>query len=332
MRLGTIWTWDDDFDLFRQRIRQSDELGFQLTGVGDVPPSYHDPYVALSVTAAEVKHGLLGPMITSPALRNPVANVTAMSALHALHSGRVVLGLGAGNSIAYGLGQKQPRQDYIRDYILALRDLFDGKPTSWEGGTIKPPRQARKVPVYYSALGPKAMRVAGEVADGVILQIGQSIETVKQSVAAVRQAAREAGRDPDEIDIWAYSIVSIATSRAEALRVISPYLACNAPVLAFSADSMARIPADLRDAVLDMQRRYDFSEHVLATGQNGKIAEELGLLEFLASIKTIAGTLEQVRAYLRELEAAGVSLLMCSMNGQEDVNRALLDFAAAGRA
>src|SRR3546814_7273026 len=74
------------------------------------------------------------------------------------------------------------------------------------------------MPLYYSAFGPKALALAGEQADGVILFTGdRHIDTLEQRIAAVHAAAREAGRDPAKIDIWAVSFASIRETRAQAI-------------------------------------------------------------------------------------------------------------------
>ncbi len=318
MKLGTIWLWGNSRADFEANMAMADGLGSDVIGIGDVPPGYHDPYLSLGLAAQHVRRATLGPMITAPQLRHPVANVTAMSALHELTDGRAILGLGAGDSIVFGLGRPQPKQDFIRDYIFTIRRMFAGEEVSWEGGTIKPMRYVHRVPVYYSAHGPKAMRVAGAAADGAILMIGQKIEEVRKSIAIVRDAAREAGRDPAEVTIWAHSFVSIADTRTEALRAISSLLAVKGPILAKQPNGMSLVPPHLASAMQDLQQRYDFRDHGLATGKNGPLAESLGLLEFLSGFNTIAGSDAEVAAYMKELEAEGVSLLLSPMTGRLD--------------
>src|SRR3546814_13772795 len=73
------------------------------------------------------------------------------------------------------------------------------------------------MPLYYSAFGPKALALADEQADGVILFTGdRHIDTLEQRIAAVHAAAREAGRDTAKIDIWAVYFASIRETRAQA--------------------------------------------------------------------------------------------------------------------
>src|SRR3546814_18738067 len=84
------------------------------------------------------------------------------------------------------------------------------------------------MPLYYSAFGPKALALAGEQADGVILFTGdRHIDTLEQRIAAVHAAAREAGRDPAKIDIWAVSFASIRETRAQAIDALKAFIVVN---------------------------------------------------------------------------------------------------------
>jgi alkanesulfonate monooxygenase SsuD/methylene tetrahydromethanopterin reductase-like flavin-dependent oxidoreductase (luciferase family) len=243
-----------------------------------------------------------------------------------------VFGIGSGNSIAHGIGQKHWPPAKVRDYLMTLRSLFRGESAGWDGGTIKPMRCAQPVPVYYSAFGPQAMKVAGAAADGVILLIGSSLEKTKASIATVRDAAKAAGRNPDEVAIWAHTTISIAETKLEAMRAVAAYMATEVPMIAWSEKRMAAVPPHLKAAVLEAQRRYDVGEHGVEAGKNGRLIEELGLLEFCSIERTIAGTPDEVAGHLRELDRAGVQMLVHPMSGHRDpigtVKRAL---KAAGR-
>src|SRR3546814_11503013 len=91
---------------------------------------------------------------------------------------------------------------------------------------------SKPIPLYYSAFGPKALALAGEQADGVILFTGdRHIDTLEQRIAAVHAAAREAGRDPAKIDIWAVSFASIRETRAQAIDDLKAFIVSNGMAL-----------------------------------------------------------------------------------------------------
>ena len=74
-----------------------------------------------------------------------------------------------------------------------------------------------RVPIYVAAIGPRALRLAGAVADGVVLNAYAPAAYVRRAVAEVRDAAREAGRDPDAVRIACMLVVRLS-DRPEELR------------------------------------------------------------------------------------------------------------------
>jgi 5,10-methylenetetrahydromethanopterin reductase len=64
-----------------------------------------------------------------------------------------------------------------------------------------------RVPVLLAAVGPRTLGLAGAAADGVLLNYGAPTEYVRWAVDLVRAGAVEAGRDPDDVDVYAYLFV-----------------------------------------------------------------------------------------------------------------------------
>jgi alkanesulfonate monooxygenase SsuD/methylene tetrahydromethanopterin reductase-like flavin-dependent oxidoreductase (luciferase family) len=331
VKLGTISLWGDELEAFRRQVHLAEELGCDLVTIGDAPFAWKELYVTMTVAALETQTATISPMVSVPALRNPVADVAAMCSLHELTGGRVAFATGTGGGVTGGLGRLAVPQAEMRDYLLAVRALFAGESITWDGGRVKPLRYARPVPVYYSAYGPKALRLAGEAADGVVLSVGSSMQRIDDSIAAVRAAARDAGRDPDEVDVWAYSFVSIRESRDRALDDISSFLASTAAYRLRPKHAWARVPEELREPILELRRRYDETEHVLVGGENARLVRELGLADFLAGESALAGTPDEFAGYVAELERRGVSALICALPGNADPEGTLRRFVAASR-
>src|SRR5262249_30816125 len=94
----------------------------------------------------------------------------------------------------------------LREYVTVVRRLLDGQQVDFAGATItvrgfrlKRPPSWPRVPVYTAALGPRACRLAGGVADGVIFFL-KTPAGVRQAMGWVHEGAREAGRDPAELE------------------------------------------------------------------------------------------------------------------------------------
>src|SRR5213596_3075457 len=84
-----------------------------------------------------------------------------------------------------------------------MRALLDGEPV--EVGAARPARlpHHRPVPIWIAAGGPRTLRMAGGVADGVFIRVGTHPANIATAVEAIRAGAREAGRDPSRVGLGA---------------------------------------------------------------------------------------------------------------------------------
>ena len=149
--------------------------------------------------------------------------LTAVTAatLDEVCGGRFVLGIGPGSPTVLerqGIRFDQPLAR-LRETVEVVRRLLRGEEVSFTGKTMQvagaqldftPMRPA--IPIYFGVTGPKALALAGEIADGVILNGFVSLEYTKRAVEIVRSSARASGRDPDEIEIAASILVSVDTN------------------------------------------------------------------------------------------------------------------------
>src|SRR3546814_846 len=199
----------------------------------------------------------------------------------------------------------------------------------WLGSPVKPLRFPRPMPIYYSAFGPKALALAGEQADGVILFAGvKQLDRLEQRIAVVRDAAKAVGRDPAAIDIWVMSYTSVRTTHDRAIDDLKAFISANG--MAFrTPETLAQVPPEFRSRIQEFQRRYDPSEHVVVGGSNVDLMNELGLTEFLADFDTTAGPQEMVTDMLRKLEGLGVSTFIAALPGHADPLKTNRGLAAA---
>lgn len=332
MRLGTILLWGD-LAVFRDQLALAEELGYEVIGIGDSPSAWHELYVSLTVAALHTRSALLTPMVTAPFLRHPFAAASAMSSLHELTGGRVALTIGSGGSALRSIGRPRAASPAeLGGYVRALRALLEGGVAEVDGFTTAQLTRARPLPVQISADSPKGLRLAGELADTVVMSVGLNLDLVDRKITQVRAAAEAAGRDPDSVDVWGMSFVSVRGSRAEANADISAFLASTAGMGLKAPHMRALIPPDLLPAVKEIEVRYDPRQHVVVGGSNARLVEELGLTEFVTGLNSITGDEQQVATHLRELERRGVSCVLAALPGNADPDGTLRRFAAAGRA
>ncbi|MGH2736639.1 MAG: LLM class flavin-dependent oxidoreductase, partial [Actinomycetota bacterium] len=150
----------------------------------------------------------LGTAIVSVFTRPPALLAMSAATMQNLTGGRFVLGLGTSSDIIVqnwmGTTFEKPLTR-LRESVEVLRELLAGKKLSLDGRTfsLKDFRlqldPSAPTPIYLAALGPNACRLAGAVADGVIFFL-KSPDGVRQGLEWVAEGAREAGRDPSELD------------------------------------------------------------------------------------------------------------------------------------
>ncbi|MFL5799600.1 MAG: LLM class flavin-dependent oxidoreductase [Actinomycetota bacterium] len=165
------------------------------------------PLAAVAVRTSTVRLGTgLVPVFTRPAA------LIAMSAagIQNLSGGRFVLGIGASSPAIVGGWMGVPFDDpvpRVEEYVGLLRDMLAGRKIEHEGRTTcsrgfrLQVAVDRPVPIHVGALGPRMCRLAGRMADGVLFFL-MTPDGVRRALEQVAAGAREAGRDPGEIEAF----------------------------------------------------------------------------------------------------------------------------------
>jgi probable F420-dependent oxidoreductase len=189
--------------------RLAEESGY--TDVWSAEVSGADAFTPLAVVAASTEKVRLGTAIVPAFTRPPALLAMTAASLQALSGGRFVLGIGTSTSIIVerwmGIPFERPLTR-VRETVGAVRDALAGKKVETDGRAVSikgfrlTADPGNEVPVYIAALGPRMLRLAGEIADGVILFLFTP-DGVADALDKVREGAEAAGRDPDEIDVVA---------------------------------------------------------------------------------------------------------------------------------
>jgi 5,10-methylenetetrahydromethanopterin reductase len=318
MKLGSISLWGADVESFLGEIRLADELGYEVITVGDSPSAWQDVYVSLAVAAPATRKAILAPMVTAPYLRHPMMLARSMLSLAQLCDGRVVIGLGYGGSATASIGRPAASLAYLRDFVSALRDLLNGESIVWDGMKCSPLVGAHPIPIYIAAEGPKALRMAGAIADGVVVTVGHNLDIVDHRLAGARAGALDAGRDPDQLELWGMGYVSVRPSRREAIDDISAFLAVHGGLGMQRPYMRAMVPPELDGKLQQLIDAYSTTEHTVVGGQQAQLVERLGLTDFLAGLTSLVGTADEVKALVAVLETRGMSCVFAPLPGNVD--------------
>jgi alkanesulfonate monooxygenase SsuD/methylene tetrahydromethanopterin reductase-like flavin-dependent oxidoreductase (luciferase family) len=239
--------------------------------------------------------------------------------------------LSTGGSNVMAIGHAPANQAEIRDYFQSLHRLFAGQPGQYAGAPVSALRHARRIPIFYSAFGPKALALAGEQADGVILFMNHDLEALDRKIAAVRDAAVRAGRRAEAVQVWATAYCSVRDTRAQALEDLTAFIVVNGMAIARMPEVLAQIPREFHGPLAELARRYDPTEHCVVGGANSRLPAELGLTDFLGGFDTVAGPAAEVKKVLDGLERRGVSGFIANLPGNADKHGTLRRLAAISK-
>jgi 5,10-methylenetetrahydromethanopterin reductase len=146
----------------------------------------------------------------------------------------------------------------MREQIANCRALWTGEAVEFGGRVMtlraKPP--SGRLPIYMAATGPKALALAGEIADGVIVLAGVAPELIERSLCHIREGAARVGRDIAGVDICLGTFCHLTDDEREAARIVKPYACTLAQIGGTDALELAGIdvavPAVIPEVYPDM--------------------------------------------------------------------------------
>jgi len=202
--------------------REAEECGYTSLWTGEVAGP--DPFLNLGAIASNTSRIELATGVVPIQTRTP--NVLAMGflTLNEISRGRVIAGLGVSSPIIverwHGASYRKPVTT-MRECVTILRSFFKEGRCKFEGEILKSdltlalPRTQRPPKIYLAALNPPMLRLAGEVADGVLLTFSPP-EAIPPMLAEIRAGAEKAGRKLADIDISIYIRACVTDDEAAA--------------------------------------------------------------------------------------------------------------------
>ena len=190
-------------------MRDAEPAGYTAVFLPEI--TGRDALVTLGMFAGETRRLLLGTGVLPMRSRTPLLTAMGAATVHERSGGRLILGLGTGE---VGRGAL----DELRETVRRVRAVLRGEALEGEEGdsvTLSLP-PGREVPIWVSALGPKAMRLGGEIADGVILNWCPP-ERVSFARARIAEGADAAERDPASVTVAVYVRSWAGRDEAEAM-------------------------------------------------------------------------------------------------------------------
>jgi probable F420-dependent oxidoreductase len=306
-------------DMSPERIvrltRQAETVGFTYGWCFDSHILWQEPYPLLTLMAVNTERMRLGTCVTNPVVRDPTVTASLLATLNRIAGGRMDMGIGRGDSSRRVMGKKPTTLARLEETVAAIRDLTAGKQIVYQGQPIQMPwANAGVPPVWVAGYGPNALRCAGRLADGVILQFGD-VDLIKWCLGFVREGAEAAGRDFSQIRVMSATAVWVANDLAKAREQVRwfPALVSNHVVDLISRYTPEELPAELT-AYVRHRQGYNYLQHAeVGSAHAAFVPDEI------VDRYCIVGPLEAHLLRLQELQEAGVTQFnIYLMSGDEE--------------
>jgi probable F420-dependent oxidoreductase len=250
-------------------MKRAEAAGFGYGWTFDSHVLWQETFVLYPRILAETSSMVIGPMVTNPGTRDWSVLASMFATLNDEYGNRTVCGIGRGDSALRYIGRPPVNLATLSAAMTVIKGLAEGREVIHHGQPLQIPwvRDGR-LPVWMAGYGPKALRLAGEQADGYILQTADP-DIARWTFGAVRAAAADAGRDPSAVTLCVAAPAYVGTDLAhqrDQLRWFGGMVGNHVADLVArygsdGAESLEnRVPRVLTDYIAGRQA-YDYSHH-----------------------------------------------------------------------
>jgi len=309
MRFGVL-TIPRDSDDFLNEITAAESHGFDLVGVADSQCMMQELYTSLGAAAHHTEDIELAPSVTNPITRHPAVTASAMCTLDEHSDGRAVLGISTGDSAVYTLGKSAASLRELYEFCTAFTSLCSADSVDIENYEVsltwlRMKNASREVPLFLAAEGPKTLEMAGKIADRVLIGGGTTAPVVEEAKRRINEGAKEAGRDPTDIDKWVLARGAVVEDRAPVEKKLkSTVAAAGHHTFQFTLEGK-QVPDEFNNPIKQLVQHYDSGQH-LGLGDdpsNRRLIDDLGLTDYLIERFAIVGSVDEVIDDVETLQA-----------------------------
>jgi 5,10-methylenetetrahydromethanopterin reductase len=251
----------------------------------------------------------------------PLPVAMAISTLGEFANGRVILNVSVGNILNLGESGVEAVKPIriMREYVEVLRALWAGKPVTHEGALHKLRGakmvfdQGRQYPIYIASTGPQMLKLAGEIADGVLLSAGLTLVSTRRCLEFAQAGMQAKGRNPAALRTCSLINCKVSHDGTAAKTAMLRKLA----FLFRSRGHAENIKSSDLDidhqAIITAHARHDFEGAVRLLPVEA------------ANVFAVAGTSAQCRARLKDYLAVGLDEFIIEVSGNAEERKLALD-------
>jgi probable F420-dependent oxidoreductase len=258
----------------------------------------------MTLIATQTQAVVVGSCVTNPVTREPTVVASFFATLANMVGGdRLICGIGRGDSAVRIRSARPSTLAALEESVRIIRRLTRGDEIEVDGHSVKLEwAKGGEVPVFVAAYGPKALALAGRIADGVIIQVADPF-FVAWCLERVREGMRESERDPSSFRVQVAAPSFISADRADARDKLRwfPALVGNHIADILRHHDPETLPSELREYV-DDRDHYDYRQHTRQGADHYAYVPDEIVDRF-----TVLGTVDECTERVRELESLGVT-------------------------
>lgn len=309
-RLGLAFLGAPSVPEMVRLAQKAESAGFESVWIAETRIT-RDAVVPMVAIAGGTVRIRVGSAIMNVFTRGPVVVAITFLGLEEVAPGRIVMGLGTGSPLILapqGEAFERPLVR-LREYCEVVRPLMRGEEVTYRGETVRLEAarvedllsqesivsQTTQIPLYLGVTGPRSLKLAGAIADGVLLNVCLSTAYVERARGLIEQGADAAGRRMEEIELGMMIVTSpdedSRTGKDRARRFIAVYL--------------SMFPNIARETGLAAEHLEALRAAVRSDGVDAGAAL---IDDAIVDTLTVAGTPDECRGRLDEYRRAGIEL------------------------
>jgi probable F420-dependent oxidoreductase len=320
LQFGVTVLPDPPYQRLLDLTKLAEQQGFEYGWTYDSHVLWQESMPVMALLADQTSKIKLGHMVTNPATRDPTVLASAYATLQDISNGRMIMGIGRGDSAVRYVGRKPMKVADFEQALAMIKPFMNGKEVHWNDKDLQLKWVRPELPeieMHVAGYGPKALAVAGRQGDGVIIQLADP-DIIRWIMETARKAAEEAGRDPAALKCIVSAPSHISDDLADAREQVRwfPAMVSNHVqdlIDRYGTDGSV-VPQALTDYV-QARKFYDYNEHSRVGAKHGEFVTDEICDRFC-----VLGTPEQATTKLRELESIGVDQfnIYLMTHGQEE--------------
>lgn len=303
MEFGAVLQTNPPASRTVQLAKLAEVHGFSHVWTFDSHILWQEPYVIYSQILAQTQRIKVGPFVTNPATRDWTVTASVFATLNEMFGNRTVCGIGRGDSAVRVTNGKPTTIAELRESIHVIRELGNSRPVDFHGSRIQFPwSRGSELEVWVAAYGPMALKLAGEVGDGFILQLAD-LDIASWMIQTVRRAAEDAGRDPAEVKFCVAAPMYIGDDwehMRDQCRWFGGMVGNHVADIVAKYGRSGEVPTALTEYI-EGRESYDYNQH----GRAGNVHTEFVPDEIVERFCVLGSASEHIEK-LEQLKALGV--------------------------